>query len=113
MTLVNELENYKKEHGHFPQCEDVKDGQECEEWNAFVETSTVSKKYPTEFENHSTAIEDRPAGTLIYAERTTCFVNTPTEPAYIEEEKRLDADDYAAFVYFHQKGRSCFSAGEK
>lgn len=112
VAITDALNEYRKKHGSYPKCDELKTDKQCVEWAAFEKENPGLIKYPTEFETESHAIEDRPAGTIVYATKTTCFVNTPTDPQYLNENDGTYSEakmaSYAAIVYFHNGGRSCF-----
>lgn len=106
------LEAYAEKNGSFPRCTTGTSAETCPQWRQFLEESGLKHTYPTEFEKDSYKIEDRPAGTLVYAERTSCFIGVPAPPGYDQEEGAppVDPDEAAALVFFHEAGRACFPA---
>lgn len=113
-TLIDDLQEYKKRSGDFPRCQTTSSESGCADWNDFKRTNDLAQKYPVEFEQYFSEVEDRPTGTLVYVENAACFVNTPTHPSYVDDkEGRANLKNYVALVYFHEKGRSCFSANER
>lgn len=104
--ISDALRDYKKKYKSYPACTSLP----CEDWEKLYEDNPGLARYPVEFESNSIQVEDRPSGTLVFALETTCFINTPADPKIREEEddfRRINPADYAALVYFHEKGRSC------
>lgn len=113
--LVDALNDYKKQNSKYPFCTSDQAELSCQDWQDFQNTTNGLTYffYPIEFEDNSSVVEDRPEGGLVYAQKTTCFINTPASPETFDDEndfKTINPDDYVALVYFHENGRSCFPA---
>ena len=109
-SITDALNVYKSKYDSYPACsEDVLE-TDCASWQRFITDNAGLVKRSVAFEESSAAIEDRPAGTIVYATRTTCFINTPTEPEYLNDNEyvKVNSDNYSAIVYFHEQGRACF-----
>lgn len=97
---------YKKKYKSYPTCTSLP----CDDWEKLYEDNPGLARYPMDFEPNSYQVEDRANGTLVFALETTCFINTPADPKIRDEEddfKKINPADYAALVYFHEKGRAC------
>lgn len=110
VAITEALNEYKKAHGMFPACEYNIDVSGCADWQQFVSEHPGLVTHPVEYEESPNRVADRPAGTIVYARMTTCFINVPVDPNYLNssDSPRKDTTNYAAIVYFHDKGRSCF-----
>lgn len=110
VTIANALQEYQKNHKMLPDCTEDQTEKDCNSWVAFRQVYSNLPVYPLEFESQAYGVQDRPAGTLVYASRTTCFINVPTQPGTFDEENsHINAEDYSALIYFHSEGRSCFN----
>jgi hypothetical protein len=112
LAIEDALRSYKEKHGKYPECYEGNTDQNCNDWSKFRAEHPDLHSYPMEFETSSYTVEDRPIGTLVLAYKTDCFVNTPADPEVLDDDedlKRLDPDDHAALVFFHNGGRSCYS----
>ncbi len=112
-SMAEKLDDYRKKHGHLPNCSQTETDETCTEWVSFISENNFDITYPTVFETSSFEVEDRPVGTLVYATNATCFINTPTDPGYLDGSNgSVKKEKYAALVYFHEKGRACFSTNK-
>lgn len=111
-TIKNSLDRYKKLNGSYPECKES--SSYCEEWTEFYNNLNLGKTYIVEFEGNSYNIQDRNPGTLIYAYNTSCFINTPADPASFKEEyePKPKPGDNVALVYFHENGRACYEVND-
>jgi len=109
VEIADSLNEYKKKAGKYPLCADSDTETSCADWQLFSSSYPNLTKYPMEFESESYSVEDRPTGTLIYVNRSACFLGTPTSPGYLDDNaKNIDQTKFASLVFFHAKGRSCF-----
>ncbi len=108
VQLADALNQYRKETGAYPLCNDAE--SPCAEWEQFITKHPVSVKYPIVFESEPYEVQDREAGTLVYVNRSACFINTPVTPGSIDEdENREEQTEFASLVYFYKAGRACFN----
>lgn len=106
--IAKKLREYKKTNGHYPKCSENDLPNNCAEWQKFLAANTDLVRYDTEFESNPNQIETRSPGILVYANNTTCFINVPTDPHLIEDNKNVKVDKFSALVYFYEQGRSCY-----
>ncbi len=109
-STVQDLENHLEKYGKLPNCKESNIPGSCSEWNEFVAEYNPDLPNDVIFVNNAD-VEDRPRGSIVYATNTTCFVNTPVYPGYLEEKELTteQIEEYAALIYFHEGGRACYA----
>lgn len=114
IAIQEKLQAYKKSTGAYPKCGPIYDATSCPDWDKFVAANPGLVPYHVYFEYDASVVEDRPVGTLVYVNQASCFLGTPTHPGYLEGDEKLKKPilEYAALVFFHEKGRSCQNVHE-
>ena len=108
IQTADALNQYKKETGAYPLCNDAE--TPCDEWEPFTAKHPGSVAYPVVFESEPYDVEDRESGTLVYVNRSACFINTPVTPGTVDEnDGKTEQTEFASLVYFYKAGRACFN----
>jgi hypothetical protein len=110
LDIVGGLKAYEAQYGTYPVCQASDTQSSCRSWQSFLSSYQKTIPYDVQFEPDSTQVEDRPAGTLVYAAATNCFLNTPVMPGSSELPQQ-EQQKYAALIYYHSGGRACFPTG--
>lgn len=107
---IQHLENYAAKYGKLPKCKESNVPGSCSEWNEFVAEYSPDLPNDVIFDNDAD-VEAKPKGSIVYANNTTCFVNTPVYPGYLEEKQFTteQTEQYSALIYFHEGGRACYA----
>jgi hypothetical protein len=111
MKITEALNAYKEKEGRYPFCKQNETELTCSDWIQLSRRNPGLITYSVAFETASYAIEDRSINTIVYATETTCFINTPAEPGYLDDDSDLvptKRENYAAIIFFHSGGRSCY-----
>lgn len=115
-ATINSLNDFRKDHGNFPSCEEAETNETCSDWRRFtIEHPNIIKNHIL-FINNATSVQSQPNGTVVYVRKATCFFNTPTLPAYLRNNNDIGSgpsDNTVALVYFHSKGRACYSTDQR
>jgi hypothetical protein len=110
------LKSYKDRHGSFPFCQESDSQAACTDWQTFLTEYPQTVPYPVEFESSGEDVQDRPAGTLVYAAEAQCLISTPVSPNTLksDDEKlsQQELKNYSALVFYHSGGRACYPVSQ-
>ena len=115
-ATINSLKRYKHDHGNFPACQDTDTSESCSDWQRFMSEDPNLIKNQILFLSDATSVPSQPEGTIVYVTKAACFFNTPTLPSYLRDKNDYNSgpsDDTVALVYFHAKGRACYSTDQE